>query len=271
MRAMIVAGVLCACGCGGGAPQSAVSQASEPDDPGSGARYVGQQTAEKLLADVLVAPASASYPWETIRSREISRIEGNRAWSITGAVDSQNRLGAMIRGQWRVIAVLLEAEGQWVPVYLGLDGEHVWGDPSVAAGASPNTGGAASRPVSAETAEAGAVTASPPTSAEAERAQRARERSRAVVDQPADPEPEPEPVPAATDFADDPADADDAEETARRERIAAGKLRLAKQSLERRNAALKVTAERLLREIVEDYGDTESAAEAQTLLDEVRE
>lgn len=50
-------------------------------------------------------------------------------------------------------------------------------------------------------------------------------------------------------------------------RIAAGKLRLAKQNLERPDADLRNMAERLLQDVVDDYADTPSAGEARSLLD----
>jgi hypothetical protein len=98
----------------------------EAADPGDAADTAGRMLVEKALQGILKAPSTAKYPQDSIRATELGALEGHRAWLVTGAVDSQNSFSAMVRGQWETVIVL--KDGDWFPVYIGLDGETVFGE-----------------------------------------------------------------------------------------------------------------------------------------------
>lgn len=121
--ALGLAGAACFLACGGAGSPDTRTRAEKQL---SGTRYVGMNAAKKVLADVLVAPDSAEYPWETVQSRQGAEIEGLPSYIVTGEVKASNRLGAELRKRWETIVV--KKGGDLVPVCVAIDGETVWGE-----------------------------------------------------------------------------------------------------------------------------------------------
>lgn len=89
-----------------------------------GERIVAQRAAQKLLAPLLVAPSTAVYPWEEIRSAELP-CKAGRAWLVEGVVDAKNALGVALRHSWH--AVVFDRDGAMFPIYLEMEGQVVFG------------------------------------------------------------------------------------------------------------------------------------------------
>ena len=102
-----------------------------------GARYIAKQAAEKLLAPLLVSPATAVYPWEEIHSTQVPCRAPGRAWHVRGVVDAKNALGVPLRHRWE--AYIFEQEDKLFPIYLEMEGRVVFGNAAVLAEAGITT------------------------------------------------------------------------------------------------------------------------------------
>lgn len=74
--------------------------------------------AREFVADALLSPASAKFPWLP----DSARYDG-QAWRVAGYVDSQNRFGALIRSHWR--CELRKNGGQWQCLSLTVAGSRI--------------------------------------------------------------------------------------------------------------------------------------------------
>ncbi len=71
--------------------------------------------ARECVAESLLSPASAQFPWLP----DSARFDG-AAWHVAGHVDSQNAFGALIRSHWR--CEIEKRNGEWHCRALTVDG-----------------------------------------------------------------------------------------------------------------------------------------------------
>jgi hypothetical protein len=117
---------LAVAGCDGpGAQPVETGRAERVQAETGGERIVAQRAAEKLLAPLLVAPASAVYPWEEIASEQVPCDGPGRAWRVQGVVDAKNESGVPLRHKWQ--AFIFERDGELCPIYLEMEGQVVFG------------------------------------------------------------------------------------------------------------------------------------------------
>ena len=93
----------------------------------SGSRAAGAAFAERLLADRLRSPTSAEYPWDLVRSRIMCDTDDYFGCVVTGVVDADNAFGAKVREPWKVVVVLDRTNENWVPIFVSLSDQLVFG------------------------------------------------------------------------------------------------------------------------------------------------
>lgn len=118
----VLAAVLGAIACGGGGQGGggrapATSPASKHS--GSGVRAAGQMGAKKIIKPVLKAPSTADFPWDTVTYAKMANVWGQQRWQVSGAVDSQNSFGAMLREQWTAVVIRKGSDLMIMKVTLG--------------------------------------------------------------------------------------------------------------------------------------------------------
>lgn len=108
-------------------PQSEAAAVAKPVSAAA-IEYAAKRSVKKLVAtsDILVSPASAEYPSETIHARRRTDIEGREAWLVEGSVDSSNRLGVSLRNAWQVVIIV--EDGNLVPVCVTVADRVLFGD-----------------------------------------------------------------------------------------------------------------------------------------------
>ncbi len=96
---------------------------NQPDDP----RFMAYREAQRAVTRHLVSPASAKFP-DYGRGISVTKV-GNDVFIVNGYVDSQNRLGAMLRADWTVyIKTSPVSRGRYTYVASGgFIGEAGWG------------------------------------------------------------------------------------------------------------------------------------------------
>jgi hypothetical protein len=120
------------------AAPSVKDEPAEDHGTANGARYAAKHAAEKILAPLLVSPATAVYPWEEIHSTQVPCRAPDRAWRVRGVVDAQNALGVPLRHKWQ--AFIFKRDAELFPIYLEMEGQVVFGSVAVLAEAGITPG-----------------------------------------------------------------------------------------------------------------------------------
>lgn len=98
------------------------------DPPAAGAeRYAAQRFARNTIEPLLLSPASAKWPWDSVKSAEIHRGPRYVAWQVSGLVDAKNAYGVPLRHSWTVWLVCDRGADTLQAVQVALDGQGVAG------------------------------------------------------------------------------------------------------------------------------------------------